>query len=412
MDYDSQVSKFADYFETGEKTHENFLIGMELEHFIVEEDSLKAVSYYEDDGVNTILKELESAGLTGIYEGENILGLVHSNFTVSLEPGSQFEFSARPRKKISELAEEYREFRDYIDPILKKRGYLLLNLGYWPGNKIEDIRRIPKKRYDLMYEYFQDKGKYAHNMMKGTAALQIAIDYSSEKDFSKKFYVANAISPILYAIFDNSPIFEGVKYEKNCLRAQIWGDCDDDRCGVVEGAMTKNFGYEDYAEYILNCPPIFVMKEGEVSATGTRFAKEVFNPRGSGQEEIEHLLSMVFPDIRLKTYIEIRVMDSVPIEYALGLCAMLKGLFYHQDNLNDLYDFFRNVSEFSLDSLKEEIIANGIETEYAQNTMADLFDRFLTDAKYALPEEERIFLEPLERLLDSEMTLKDTNLLY
>ncbi len=412
MDYDSQVSKFTSYFETGEKTPDDFLIGMELEHFVVEEDSLTAVSYYGDNGVNAVLKELESKGMTGVYEADNILGLTHPNFMISLEPGSQLEFSARPRKKISELAEEYREFRDAIDPILKKRGYLLLNLGYWPVSKIEDIRRIPKKRYDLMYEYFKDKGKYAHNMMKGTAALQVAIDYSSEKDFSKKFYVANAISPILYAVFDNSPIFEGVKYDKNCLRAQIWENCDDERCGVVEGAMTKNFGYEDYAEYILHCHPIFIMKDGEVFPTGTKQAKEVFNPRGSGREEIEHLVSMVFPDVRLKTYLEIRVMDSVPIEYALGLCAMLKGLFYNQDNLNDLYDFFRNVSEFGLDSIKEDIIANGIETEYAQSTMADLFDRFLTDAKYALPEEERIFLEPLERLLDSEMTLKDTNLLY
>lgn len=412
MDYDSQVSKFANYFEAGEKTQDDFLIGIELEHFIVEEESLKAVSYYGENGVNSILKELESAGLSGVYEGENILGLIHPDFTISLEPGSQFEFSARPRKLVSELAEEYREFREYLDPILEKRGYLLLNLGYWPYDKIEGIRRIPKKRYDLMYSYFEDKGKYAHNMMKGTGALQIAIDYSSEKDFSKKFYVANAISPILYAMFDNSPVFEGMKYEKNCLRAQIWENCDDDRCGVVEGAMTKNFGYEDYAEYVLNCPPIFVMKEGEPTSTGKKLAKEVFNPRGSGEEEIAHLLSMVFPDVRLKNYIEIRVMDAVPVEYGLGLCAMLKGLFYNQDNLNELYDFFRNVSEFGLDSIKEEIIANGIETEYAQNTMWDLFDRFLTDAKYALTPEERQYLEPLERLLDSEMTLKDTNLLY
>lgn len=406
MDYDSLVNAFVDYFEAGEKDEKDLRIGIELEHFIVDKD-YKTVSYYGEGGIAEILKKLEKSGIEGKYEGENILGLYHDNFTVTLEPGAQLEFSAKPQRTVKELEEEYRLFEELFSPVLEEYGYSFINLGYSPKKKIDEIKRIPGDRYTIMYDYFKDKGKCAHNMMKGTASLQIAIDYTDEKDFRKKFYVANALTPILYAIFDNAPIFEGERYKKNCLRTMIWENTDNARSGLVPGAFSQNFSYEDYAEYILETPPMLVFEEGKAVATGEKKVKDVYAARNLGKAEVEHVLSTVFPDVRLRNYVEIRQADSVPIEYALGLVAFIKGIFYNKDNLNELYDFFRNVNDFILKDTKEEIIEEGIETEYAQSTVYELFDRFLTDAKYTLPDEERAYLKALERLVNSEDTLKN-----
>ena len=133
-----------------------------------------------------------------------------------------------------------------------------MTVGYHPVTKIEEIKIIPKKRYDYMFEYFKTKGSHAHNMMKGTASLQVTIDYGSEEDYIKKFKIANALSPVLYALYDNGYYFEGAIWENHSLRAFIWANCDNDRSGIARGTFDGDFGYRKYAEYILNIPPIFV----------------------------------------------------------------------------------------------------------------------------------------------------------
>lgn len=402
MDYDGQVSVIADYLRSGEKERKDFTMGFELEHFVVEKDGT-SVSYYGDRGVGEILKKIESKGFEGIYEGKNILGIKHPDFTITLEPGSQLEFSASTSKKISEIENKYNNFTKLVSEPLEEFGYKLVNAGYLPKSKIDDIKIIPKKRYDLMYEYFNKTGKYVHNMMKGTAALQVAIDYKSEKDFEKKFYVANCLTPIIYAMFDNADVFEGKPYEKYSIRSLIWANTDPARCGIVEGSMSNSFCYEDYAEYILNAPPILMIDDGEYIFTGDKLAREVFNKDNSSDEEIDYLLSMFFPDVRARKYLEIRAADSVQIEYALGLAAMIKGLFYSKENLNDLYDFFRNINEFQIEETMKDIVEEGIQADYAKLEISELFDRMITDAGYGLEEDEAEYLKSLESLMRSKI---------
>ncbi|MFY9213583.1 MAG: glutamate-cysteine ligase family protein, partial [Tissierellaceae bacterium] len=198
MDYKRQVDEIANYFKVNEKSLDNFKIGVELEHFVIDLDTLKTISYYGDAGVAETLKDLEKIGYKGMYEGQYILGLTKGKKTVTLEPGSQFELSIEATISIKELEEEYLDFLNDVIPILERKNQGLMTVGYHPVTKIDEIKLLPKQRYDYMFNYFKTRGTHAHNMMKGTAALQVSLDYSSEEDYRRKFRVANALSPVLF----------------------------------------------------------------------------------------------------------------------------------------------------------------------------------------------------------------------
>lgn len=399
MDYEKQIEKFAAYFRKHEKRKEDLRIGVELEHFVIYKDTLKTVSYYGKDGVGETLRELELKGWNGRYEGDNILGLNSENKTISLEPGSQIELSIAPQRNIEDLERDYFSFLNDIIPILDRKNQGLITTGYHPVTRIQDIRLIPKKRYDYMYEYFKTKGIHAHNMMKGTASVQISIDYESEKDYVRKFKTASALSPVLYAIFDNGYYFEGNIWEKHSLRAHIWSNCDDDRCGIAKGTFDEDFGYRKYAEYILNMPPIFISDGQKTYPTGNKLVREIFDPDGYSIEELEHILTMVFPDVRTKKYIEIRMMDAVPYPLNFSAAALIKGLLYDENNLEKLYDFAKDVREEEVLRTKEELVKKGLYAEFKGKTLLDAGNYIVQLAKNALSERERKYLLPLEEML-------------
>lgn len=399
MNYERQIEIFVDYFKRQEKKREDFKIGIELEHFVIDQDTLETISYYGKGGVGETLKELEEKGWTGIYEGENILGLYKGNKIISLEPGSQIELSIGPEKNIKDLEKEYFSFLRDLIPILEKKNQTLITLGYHPVSKIEDIKIIPKQRYDYMFEYFKTRGSHAHNMMKGTASLQITVDYESEEDYIKKFKIANGLSPVLYALYDNGYYFEGGIWQKHSLRSFIWANCDDDRCGMARGSFIEGFGYGKYAEYILNTPPIFVFDGEKTYPTGNKLVREIFDPDKYSIEMLEHVLTMVFPDVRTKKYIEIRMMDSVPYPLNFSAVALIKGLFYNESNLEKLYKFVEDISEEEIVKAKKDLFEKGLKAKYKGKTLLEIGNYLLELATHALSEEERKYLKPLEELI-------------
>lgn len=399
MTYERQIEIFVDYFKNQEKKKEDFKIGIELEHFVIDQDTLETISYYGKGGVGETLKELEEKGWTGIYEGENILGLYKGNKIISLEPGSQIELSIGPEKTIEDLEKKYFNFLDDIIPILEKKKQTLMTVGYHPVTKIEEIKIIPKKRYDYMFEYFKTKGSHAHNMMKGTASLQVTIDYGSEEDYIKKFTIANALSPVLYALYDNGYYFEGAIWENHSLRAFIWANCDNDRSGIARGTFDGDFGYRKYAEYILNIPPIFVFDGQKTYPTGSKLVKEIFDPDKYSIEMLEHVLTMVFPDVRTKQYVEIRMMDSVPYPLNFSAVALIKGLFYDETNLEELYEFVKDISEEDIVKAKKDLFEKGLYGQYKGKSLLETGNYLLELASRALDEKERKYLKPLEELI-------------
>jgi len=408
ISYDRQVEEIARYFKDNEKEEEDFKIGVEFEHFIVDKDTLETISYYGAGGVEETLREMLTMGWEGIYEGEHLLGLSRDGNFVALEPGSQFELSVRPEKNIEDIKKIYFNFLDEVLSILEKKNQVLITTGYQPETKIADIKRIPKERYKYMYEYFKTRGSHAHNMMKGTGALQTSFDYSSEEDYGKKLKVASSLSPVMYAIFDNTFYFEQEpQLEKRNLRSFIWENCDSDRCGIVDGALKEGFRYKDYAEYILNGPPIFIDYGKELYYTGAKKYKEIFNPEDYTMEELEHVLTMFFLDVRCKKYIEIRVFDSIPYPLNFAAIALWKGIFYNEDNLNEVYDYIEGINVEHINKAKIDIMDKGLDANLGEDSIYEIGKKLIAISKTGLTEDEKKYIKPLEEMINEKKTPYD-----
>lgn len=401
MDYNRQIEEIVKYIKNGEVREEEFKFGTEIEHFIIYKDSLKTVSYYGEDGVESTFKDLiEDKGWLGEAEGDYILTVEKNGVIITLEPGSQFEFNSTPKSSIKELEDDYFMFLEDVIPILEKKNQSLVNIGYHPKTKIDEITILPKQRYDYMFNYFKTKGSHAHNMMKGTAALQVALDYSSEEDYIKKFKLVNALAPVIYAMLDNGYYFEGEAYKRRNLRAYIWENTDKDRSGVVESTFDRDYGYRKYAEYILNHPPIFIDDGEGIYYTGDKLVKEIFDPENYKKEALEHILTMVFPDVRTKNYIEIRMMDSVPYPLSFAVIGFWKGILYKKENLDKVYKMIEDISYKDIMESKEDIYVNGLRGKLKGREVLDLGKELVEIAKDGLNQEEKKYIKPLEELIN------------
>lgn len=355
MDYQKQVDVLVSYFKQAESKKVDHKIGLEFEHLILKKD-LTALGYFENQGIESLLNQLSQNDnkWEKIYEKDHLIGLKGDKRAVTLEPGGQLELSIIPLADLKKIEALYLEFIQSLRKILNKRKQRIAVLGYQPKSSIKEISLLPKKRYDLMYQYFKKTGKYAHHMMKGTASIQMSIDYLNEGDYIKKMRVGYFLSPLIYYLFDNTPFFEGQTAAGSSTREKIWSNCDSKRSGIIEGIFDKKFGYRDYAEYLLRTPPIIRKREGNLIYTGDKILKEVMT--NDNLEEIDHFLSMVFPDVRTKKYIEIRSADALPYPYNFAYAALLKALFYNQENLNYFYQRSLKYNHQEFIEFKKEIL--------------------------------------------------------
>lgn len=395
---EEQRNRLIDYFRSGEKSLDNLKIGIELEHFIIDSQTLKTVSYYGENGVEESLKDIEKQGWEGYYNDEYLLGLERGPYTISTEPAAQFEISMEAQHSIKELDELYLEFMKQILPVFKSKNQELIAMGYHPVTKIDEIKISPKKRYTYMYEYFKKRGTHAHNMMKGTCAVQVTIDFTSEEDFIKKYRIGSALSPILYTMYDNSYIFESEVHENYSVRQHIWENTDLDRSGVLKTAFDKDFSYGKYADYILNNNIIFTDDKGELASTGDALFKDIFDPEKHGDEEIYHAISIVFPDLRLKRYLEFRMMDAVPYPLNFSAAALIKGLMYSDENLERLDELFKDISYEDVQTGKSNASKYGMNGIYLGRSFVDWANQLIYMAKDSLDESEAKYLDKIQEL--------------
>lgn len=397
--------KIIDYIRSGEKPEKDFAIGFEIENFIVDENN-KAITYWDEGGVKDMLEDLIKIGYEAVYIDGVLLGATKCETAISLEPGSQFELSIKKAWHIKELEDEYFRRMKEINEVVEKRGYHILQRGYHVKTKIDEIKILPKERYDLMYKYFIETGTMGHNMMKGTCASQSSIDYKDEEDFRRKMRVYNALSPVFYAIFENANIFEGEAYKENGLRMTIWKNTDKERCSIIKEAFDDDFSYASYADYIVNRPCIFIHKDGEDIYTGHTKIKDIEGIDEADKDLVEHILSMFFPDTRAKKYIEIRMMDSVQIDYLLGLVALIKATSYQ--NLDKVYEMIKDVTYDdalkALDSFKDF----GIRGKLKDRSFLDIAKDLISLAKASLGNEAH-YLNALEEVIDSGKSIREVN---
>ncbi len=403
MNYDKKIEAIAGYIESGEKSVDDFKVGFEVEHFVINADTMETLTYGEEGGVRDSLEEIEKMGYEASYEGDNIMGLTADNFAISIEPAAQFEVALDAKKTIDQLHTAYIEVMGKLIPVFDKKNQLLAQVGYQPKTKIEQLPFIPKERYKYMSQYFKDfGGSSPYNMMKGSGSLQVAIDYKDEEDFKKKFFVANAVSTFLYSIFDNAYIFEREVYPKHNLRQTIWDNCDKKRSGIYDFAFDSDLSYKKYAEKILATDSIFIHKDGKDIYTANTPFEEIFDDEEMNLDTINHALSIVFPDVRVKKYIEVRMPDNVPYPYNFAAVALIKNMFYDKEVLDFLYDLFADMTYEKSQKLKDKAVMQGVDAVYKDKKISEWM-LLVTE----MIKEDREYINPLEELLKKDQTPRD-----
>lgn len=331
--------KLVEYFQQGIKKHsEVFNIGLELEHILVDTKTRRAIDFYGEHGVEQILKELSPFCKRKIYSENHIVGLEYEDFVITLEPAAQLEISIYPQNNIKYIEKIYLEFRKNIEPVISKYGYSLAQVGYQPQSKAEELSLIPKERYKMMDCYFEKIGKYGREMMRGTASTQVAIDYYSEEDFILKYKIAYILAPIVQFLFGNTPFYEGKENQNPMIRKEIWHHVDKRRVNIWEKQDFSDMNFKQYAKFVLDTPIIVNQTENSIEYS-EETAENVYKSRKDiTADDIEHMLSMVFPMVRLKNYIEIRYADSMPIENVMSYVVFMKGLFVGISETNGYFE--------------------------------------------------------------------------
>lgn len=377
------IRNITDYFREGCKESRQQKIGIEIEHFVIR-DGCKNAAYEE-------VAELMAEAFSGeecYYEKEALISVKTADYIISLEPAAQLEISINPKKDVGELQKIYQGFLKRLLPFLQERNMELQTYGYQPFAKAAQLPLIPKKRYEYMDAYFKHTDTMGIRMMRGTASTQIAVDYFDELDFTRKYQLAQMLSPLLYLLCENSPVVEGEAGTSHVPRAVIWNHVDGRRCGIVPGSMKQEFSFGDYAEYVYHVPLIFVEEQGNALSVGEQSAADYYRERLMNREEIEHMISMVFPDVRLKNYIEIRMADSLPQEKAFAYAKLVQDIFYG-NHMMELRRYLGDPTEEEIAQAKLNVISHGEDGMVYGKKAGEIFDYL-----------RQISSEPMQQLLE------------
>ncbi len=319
--------KMLQYFKNGCKPNSSPLqFGLELEHFIVKKESNESISYYGEHGIEALLKKMVPLYSDTIESEGHIIGLIRQDITISLEPAAQLEISISPQSNINRINQLYDNFYSEIEPILDLWGYRIITYGYRPKENADTLDLIPKKRYEFMDRYFQKIGPYGRQMMRGSASTQVSIDYYSETDFTTKYRLATILMPVLGKVCLNTPYYEGGNTQGEIPRFYIWNYTDERRVDIQPFYKNGKLTFNEYIDFVMQAP-VIVDLTNDIETYSERTIGEICNERELSEKEMEHVLSMVFPMIRLKNYLEIRYADSMPIESAVCYLILIKGLF-------------------------------------------------------------------------------------
>src|SRR5574341_1824335 len=337
------------YFHDAGKPRDRWRVGTEYEKVGIDRSTAKAIPYFGRRGVEYILRELmERFGWEPEEQEGHIVALSRDKAQITLEPGGQIELSGEPCESIhctyAEFNQHIRELLEVSEPL----GVIFLGLGMQPISSVDEIEWVPKKRYRIMAPYMPKVGKLGQRMMKQTATVQANIDYSDEKDAMAKFRAAMGLAPLVTAMFANSPISDGQLNGYRSFRGHIWTDTDKARCGLLRFAFDPNVSFARYVEYALDVPMYLVIRDGKyLDFTGVTFRRFLSHGHQGHQAAIEDWelhLTTLFPEVRIKRYMEVRSADSQPPELMPALPALIKGALYDPDCLQASWDLVKGWS--------------------------------------------------------------------
>lgn len=406
-------SEILNLYTKGYKKPEDFKIGLEYERLPIDAKSVKASDYWGNDGIAVCLKQFAKQNSWDyIVDENNIIGLAKEHDTITLEPGSQIEISAKPERTIYDLKKKIDSINSSLEEILINHNIILLNYGVSPFSTCKNIHLIPKRRYKIMAGYLW--GILSDVMMRETAGIQCCIDFKSEEDAMRKFKLANKLSPFMTAIFSNSPIRGGVDTGYKSFRALSWLNTDNDRCGFA-GKISEEFSFEDYIDCILKTPMIFIQRNGQPITLNGDITFEEYLQKGFGEtsptlEDYELQANLCFPEVRLRNFIEIRNHDCVGGDLKYAVLAIYKGIFYDNIALDEVEELLKPLQYKDFSELRYNIPKQGLKSQIKKNTVADYSKEIISIAEKSLKRNqtgENLFLNSIKEYTNKGISPAD-----
>jgi glutamate--cysteine ligase len=373
-------AQLADLLDQGCKPKADWRIGTEHEKFGWLTDTRKPLPYDGDRSIRALFDGLVSQhGWTPVREGDNIIGVTRGQANISLEPGGQFELSGAAVETLheteAELANHLTEVKGLADPL----GIRFMGIGAAPEWRHDDMPVMPKGRYRLMTDYMGRVGTHGTQMMYRTCTVQVNLDYASEADMVKKLRVALALQPVATALFASSPFFEGKPNGHKSWRSRIWRGLDDTRTGMLPFAFDQGFGFQQYVDWVLDVPMYFVYRDGKyINALGQSFRAFLKGelPALPGEKPTlsdwaDHMTT-VFPEARVKKYIEMRGADCGDAAHIVALPAFWVGLMYDQTALDAAWDLVKGLDTETREGLRVAASVSGLQGEAGGVKIMDL----------------------------------------
>jgi len=398
------------YILSHTKPPTEFLIGAEFEYHTLDQQ-FRPVSFHGAGGASELLGKFQDQKGWRVkdYLGNAPLALDHDRGHITLEPGCQFEFSSKPRQTLFQIRDDLSFFLKDLKELSATNGLRFFSLGVNPLFSPEKIPLLPKPRYRIMNQLFQETGTHGQWMMRATCSQQVCVDFASEADLMKKLYLGFYLAPFSRALFANSVFHEGQKGEMLCFRNHIWQHTDPNRSGIPLPIFSKKTSLRDYCEFSLNTPAIFqTMTDGTIKPSGGKNFHDLHPPQNWEDMEpqqaenllLEHL-SQSFIEARIKGYLELRTPDGQIPRFQFAPAAFYKGIFHNSDTLNEAFELVEEYSANEILALHHDISTKALLTPLRSYEVIDVIKELLKIAVRGLQNQsqggvdEEEFLAPL-----------------
>jgi len=413
--------QLVDYLAAAVTPREDWLIGTEHEKFAFHAETHRRLPYDGETSIRALLEGFTRFGWEPIVEDGKVIALSRDGCAITLEPGGQFELSGAPLETLHQTCDEAYTHLHEVKQVAETMNAKLVGLGFDPEWRRADVGWMPKGRYGIMARYMPTKGDLGLDMMLRTSTIQVNLDFESEADMVEKFRIGIALQPIATALFANSPFYEGKPSGFLSFRSQVWNDTDPDRCGILPFVFEDGMGFERYVDYLLDVPMYFLYRDGVYhDFAGKSFRKYIAGdlPEAEGfvpdmGDWTDHMTT-VFPEVRLKQYLEMRGADGGPWGRICALPALWVGLLYDKDAQTAAWDLCKDWTLADHEYLRAEVPRQGLKTPFRDGTVQDLARETLAIAEKGLTARARVspksgilethYLEPLKEIAASGVT--------
>jgi len=385
------------------------LLGLEHERLMYPKAGFNPVPYEGPQGIGKLLEGFRAFGFEEYREAPDrpVIAMQRGMETLSLEPGGQFELSGSPFQTAREAHDENLRHVSELKKVADALGLRAVTLGYRPFFELGQMPWMPKSRYKVMRESLGTRGTHAFDMMLMTATGQVSLDWRDEADCVRKVTAAVKISPLLVALFANSPLAQGKNTGFLSYRSRVWNDVDPARCGYPEAMLDGSFSYAAYVEWALDAPLLFLRRDGDYLApklTFRQFMKQGFEGKPALHSDWVDHLSTLFPEVRLKKIVEIRAADANSAALTGALAALMRGVLYDGRSLDDATRLLPDLKPREHRELHLAAQKDGLAAKLGGGTLADYaleLVRLSARGLKRLSGDDAPLLDPLEELAAS-----------